>query len=358
MNHSPFLHLALAVLAATGIIELYHFAEMHMITLDYASPAPVYRQIADQIMRQIKTGALRPGERLPTERELAARLQIARGTVKRAYRELSDNNIIEVIHGSGSYVYNDRESADLERRRQAAELIEKDYDTLASWGMTHAEINTLLHITLAKKAPPEAYARVAIVDCNPESLAIFKRQLNYMPGIAVSVFLVDTIIMDDAPKELLHDFDLILTTATHYPALSRALGGCDKLLAADVSPSRHTIVSICTLDKNRALGIVCRSNKFANLVAEQISLYDSRRKNIPVCFETDVKSVRRFMKRFGAVIAAPDCAFMDAQYSGTLLDEYAAAGGLVIPFDYLIDRGSLIHIEERIDGVIRSRWAQ
>lgn len=329
-----------------------------MITLDYNSTAPVYRQIAEQLMQRIKSGALRPGDRLPTERELAKTLGIARGTVKRAYRALSDNNIIEVIHGSGSYVYSEREPADLGRRRQAAELIEKDYDTLASWGMTHTEINTLLHITLAKKAPPAAYARVAIVDCNPESLAIFKRQLNYIPGVAISVFLVDTIIMDDRPSELLHDFDLVLTTATHHEALCRALGGSEKLLAADVSPSRHTIVSICTLPQNTQLGVVCRSNKFANLAIEQIGIYAGGGRNIPVCFETDLKTVRRFVKKFGAIVAAPDCAFLDPAVSGALLDEYAAAGGIVIPFDYLIDRGSLIHIEERIDDVIRRRWAE
>lgn len=329
-----------------------------MIAIDYASTTPVYRQIAEQLMREIKTGVLHPGDKLPTERELAQTLQIARGTVKRAYKELSDNNIIEVIHGSGSYVYSDREPADIGRRRQAAELIEKAYDTLASFEMTHAEISTLLRITLAKKAPPEAFARVAIIDCNPESLAIFKRQLNYIPGIVISVFLVDTIIMDDSPNELLRDFDLILTTATHFPIVSRAIGNSEKLLAADVSPSRQTILSICTLEPSRTLGVICRSNKFSNLVIEQIGIFASQRKNIPVCFETDLRTVRRFMKKFNAIIAAPDCAFMDPGVSGTLLDEYAAAGGVVIPFDYLIDRGSLIHIEERIDGVIRSRWTQ
>ena len=328
-----------------------------MIALDYASTTPVYRQIAEQFMRDIKSGALRPGEKLPTERELAQSLQIARGTVKRAYKELSDNNIIEVIHGSGSYVYSEREPADIGRRRQAAELIEKDYDTLASFGMTHAEISTLLHITLARKAPPEAFARVAIVDCNPEALAIFKRQLNYIPGIVIAVFLVDA-IMEDSPGALLGDFDLVLTTATHHPLVSRALGNSEKLLAADVSPSRQTILSICTLEPGRTLGIVCRSNKFANLVAEQIGIFASHRKNIPVCFEGDLKTVRSFIKKHGAIVVAPDCAFLDPAVSGTLLDDYTSAGGVVIPFDYLIDRGSLIHIEERIDSVIRSRWPE
>ncbi len=327
-----------------------------MVAVDFESKIPIYRQIVEQLMRAIKAGALKPGERLPTERELAETLQVARGTVKRAYKELSDNNIIEVIHGSGSYVYNDRDTPDLERRRRAAALLEESYDTLASWGLAHKEISALLHITLAKKAPPEGYARVAVIDCNPESLAIFKRQLNYIPGIVISAFFVDTILLDDDADALLNEFDLVLTTVTHYDIVAEHLPNSrNRLMAADVSPSRHTIVSICALPHECTVGVVCESNKFANLVTEQVELFSSFRKSLPVCFETDVKATRRFMKKFGAIIAAPDSFLFDPALSGSLLEDYAAIGGAVIPFDYLIDRGSLLHIEEQIDRVITGK---
>ena len=38
--------------------------------------------------------------------------------------------------------------------------------------------------------------------------------------------------------------------------------------------------------------------------------------------------------------------------TGALLDDYTSAGGQLIPFNYLIDRGSLLHIEEQIDKII------
>ena len=62
--------------------------------------------------------------------------------------------------------------------------------------------------------------------------------------------------------------------------------------------------------------------------------------------------MRRVMRRFRAVIAAPDSPLFDANQTGSLLDEYTAAQNQVIVFDYLIDRGSLLHIEEQIDRII------
>ncbi len=324
-----------------------------MITIDFSQKTPIYKQLVEQLTRMIKSGELKPGDKLPTERDLAEKLCIARGTVKKAYKELSDNNIIEVIHGSGSYVYNERETIDLDARRKAAELMEQTYDRMAAMGLSHKEIGTLLHIALARKAPPESYARIAVIDCNPESLSVFKRQLSYIPGIVVSSFFVDTIIMDDDADELMNDYDLVLTTVTHYDTVAKSLTrNREKLMAADVSLSRKTVVSLCALPHDCTIGILCQSNKFANLIAEQVEIFTSHRKAPPVCFDTDPKAMRRFMRRFRAVIAAPDSPLFDANQTGSLLDEYTAAQNQVIVFDYLIDRGSLLHIEEQIDRII------
>ena len=80
---------------------------------------PIYQQLVDQIMLKIHIGELKAGEKLPTERDLAQQLYISRGTVKKAYKELADNNVIEIIQGSGSYVYAEKKIYDGERRKQA-----------------------------------------------------------------------------------------------------------------------------------------------------------------------------------------------------------------------------------------------
>ena len=317
---------------------------------------PIYRQIVEQVLQQIKDGALRPGDRLPTERELANQLQVARGTIQKAYRELSDNNIIEVIQGSGSYIYNEKNMYGTEQRRLAMELIGSTLDKLESWNLSGKEISLLVRMSLAKRAPSGAPVRIALVDCNPESLAIFKRQLNYIPGIAISVFLIDTIILDDDPGQFLTEYDLVLTTVTHYELLEQSLRPSGiKPIAVDVAPSRQTIVGISTLPSGCSVGIVCQSNKFANLITQQYALFRGSDEPLAIHFETNIQQSLRFMNRFDAVILSPDLPLLDPSVSGPAMEEFLAAGKRLIPFDYMIVRGSVIRIEELVDGCLQSK---
>jgi GntR family transcriptional regulator len=69
-----------------------------------AKPLPVYLQIAELLARQIKAGWWRAGERLPTEAELAQRLQVAVGTLRKGLALLEEQGVLERIQGSGTYV--------------------------------------------------------------------------------------------------------------------------------------------------------------------------------------------------------------------------------------------------------------
>jgi GntR family transcriptional regulator len=69
-----------------------------------AKPLPVFRQIAELLVRQIKAGYWREGERLPTESELAQQLQVAVGTLRKALALLEDSGVLARIQGSGTYV--------------------------------------------------------------------------------------------------------------------------------------------------------------------------------------------------------------------------------------------------------------
>jgi DNA-binding GntR family transcriptional regulator len=71
-----------------------------------AKPLPVYLQVAELLARQIKAGYWHRGERLPTEAELAKTLDVAVGTLRKALALLSEQEVLERIQGSGTYVKN------------------------------------------------------------------------------------------------------------------------------------------------------------------------------------------------------------------------------------------------------------
>jgi GntR family transcriptional repressor for pyruvate dehydrogenase complex len=65
---------------------------------------PLKEQVIQVLMRLIGQGALRPGDRLPTERELSEQLAVSRSTVREAIQFLQALGVVEIRHGSGSFV--------------------------------------------------------------------------------------------------------------------------------------------------------------------------------------------------------------------------------------------------------------
>lgn len=72
--------------------------------IDPHSGLPVYRQMIDQIKYYIASGTLKPGDQLPSVRELAQRLSINPTTVVKAYTELQHEEVIDLRHGKGAFV--------------------------------------------------------------------------------------------------------------------------------------------------------------------------------------------------------------------------------------------------------------
>jgi GntR family transcriptional regulator len=75
-----------------------------MIQLNFKSGKPVYLQVVDQVKSAAASGALQPGEPLPSIRPLAEQLRINRNTVSKAYAELENQGVIETIAGKGCFV--------------------------------------------------------------------------------------------------------------------------------------------------------------------------------------------------------------------------------------------------------------
>ena len=65
---------------------------------------PVYVQIRDQMLQAIGAGALRPGEQMPTMRQVAVALKVDLNTVRHAYSDLEQTGAIVILRARGTYV--------------------------------------------------------------------------------------------------------------------------------------------------------------------------------------------------------------------------------------------------------------
>lgn len=75
-----------------------------LIRVDIDSTRPLYDQVAASVRADILSGALRPGDRLPSAKEVAAALDINQHTVLHAYQGLRDEGLLDLRRGRGAVV--------------------------------------------------------------------------------------------------------------------------------------------------------------------------------------------------------------------------------------------------------------
>lgn len=111
-----------------------------IVTIDLASDRPLYLQIADGVRSAIAHGTVRPGDRLPPGRELAASLDVNLETVQRAYRLLASEGIVSSRVGRGTRV---NESVDV-GTEELVPYVDELVERARSLGITTADLLALV----------------------------------------------------------------------------------------------------------------------------------------------------------------------------------------------------------------------
>lgn len=88
------------------------------IKIDFRSGQPIYIQIIEQIYQLATRGELKPGDQLPTVRQLASDLGVNFNTVARAYRLLDESGVISTQQGRGTYLWESPSEESFRRLRQ------------------------------------------------------------------------------------------------------------------------------------------------------------------------------------------------------------------------------------------------
>jgi GntR family transcriptional regulator len=86
--------------------------------INFKSGMPIYLQLVDQIKAAAASGALRPGEVLPSIRPLAEELRVNRNTIAKAYSELESLGVIETLPGRGCFLKENHSGLRKEVRRK------------------------------------------------------------------------------------------------------------------------------------------------------------------------------------------------------------------------------------------------
>ena len=114
-----------------------------MVTINYRDGRPIYEQVKDDLRRLVVTGAMQPGEKLPSVRTLASQLAINPNTIQRAYSELESEGYAASVPGKGSFAVRRERAEDDGRRLALTETLRETLRELHALGMTTAELDTI-----------------------------------------------------------------------------------------------------------------------------------------------------------------------------------------------------------------------
>lgn len=92
--------------------------------IDFNTSVPIYLQIIELFKRRIATGVLRPGDKIPSQRDFAAEIKVNANTVQRAYREMESLGLVETLRGQGTFVAQGQGIVEETKKEMLANLVD------------------------------------------------------------------------------------------------------------------------------------------------------------------------------------------------------------------------------------------
>lgn len=112
--------------------------------MNFKDNIPIYLQIKQHLYRQIVTGKLSPGQKIPSVRELAVQLTVNVNTVQRALQQMNSEGVLYTKRGEGNFVTEDTEMLEETKKMLINEELNKFVHNMNSLGVKNDEINAVL----------------------------------------------------------------------------------------------------------------------------------------------------------------------------------------------------------------------
>lgn len=319
--------------------------------IDPKRDIPIYQQLVDELSADIRSGRLTCGDKLPTVQEMADELDIARGTIKRAYDELEHQKLIEKIQGRGTFVcYHATDPGS--RKEQAMTAIDELFDQMSALDFSLSEVRIFLDLKLRQREERTPNLKVAAVECNTESLSQMVEQLRQIGQIDLYSYLVDDVLA--YPYQIEEEMDLIVTTTEHFEQLAQVLRSRDKLAQAALRLSTNYMTQLVQLQSGQKVGILTSSERFAQLMTSTCQVYADHPTLVPPRYFSRELDVKGYFSHLDAVLVPEEYERYCPRELHNALSAQEKRGKL-IRCAYRIDDGSFIYLREKVGRLCEKR---
>ncbi|MCX7694866.1 MAG: GntR family transcriptional regulator [Caloramator sp.] len=305
------------------------------IVIDKKSGIPLYIQVKNQIMEQIKNGTLKVGTKMPTERELASILNTSRNTISSAYKLLEQEGVIVSYQGKGTFV---AEEAKTWKRHSINDKLLKIIDIALEesleMGLSYDEFIALVVNRVKEKQDILKNISAIFVECNIEQAKDFAKQLSKATGLnIIPLTTKDLEERNEDVQQILNGAQVIIATFNHVNEVKDLTSDLNKeVLGVAITPCLETIVKIAKYPKDTKFGLVCISNEFQFKVQ---SALQSAGLDVDIIATTsrELNEIKNVINTSDVVIVSP----------GRRKEVKAIVGDKreIISFDYNLDQGSV-----------------
>lgn len=226
--------------------------------LDRSVGLSIYEQIRGQLLSAIYCGKIQAGDKLPSMRELADSLEVNYKTIRRVYQHLSEEDLIEIAHGSGAFLRppTGQETYEDMRRRAIFKLLSEVTDRARQLGLAPRRFLQLLDGYLSgHNLRP---LKLAVVDHEEEAF-IFSRELEARLNVhAEAIPLAKQLVAEH--EESLQECDYLLTTSWHLDEV-KGLSEMYSKKIVELKPSHQIYTEILAAAQDQNVGIVVRDEQ-------------------------------------------------------------------------------------------------
>jgi DNA-binding transcriptional regulator YhcF (GntR family) len=271
------------------------------------SGIPLYVQVKEAVLTEIRNGQWKTGDKLPTERELSQKLKVSRNTVSQAYQELEAEGVLVSIQGRGTFVCDRDDAVRLENRKELLmKIIDVAMEEGLQLGFSIEEFVELTELRAQEKLDFLNHVRIVFIECNREQVEYFSKRLQFGSGVMMLPIILDDLRenMDVLLPEV-NSADLVITTFFHYDEVKQIIGNRKQVLAIALDPQLETIVRIARIPAGRTVGLVCRSDNFASKVLMAMKNAGLDGLNIKVTTTVDPVELQEFVNSVDVAIVSP-----------------------------------------------------
>lgn len=271
-----------------------------MITIDRSSSTSIHDQLREQLRYQIVSGHYQVDSILPSTRRLAAQLDVSFHTVRKVYRELEEEGLLEVRPGAGYVVLQRVPLAKSERMERGASIIQQALKSLVGLGLSDDEVEYLFQEQLALLDTGSSNIKLVAAFPYREMAALCAEELEHHIQQPVHPATLDELGRH-------HDADYAVTPFAHMKEVMQALPRADVIgIYTHLSPD--ALERIARLLDTQTLGVITRyPDAIPPLTAEIRGATTFSGQMIAASVEDSTDHLRQFVNQTDLVVYTPMC---------------------------------------------------